>query len=76
MHVFRCTYLISRMYIVGKYEVLVSNIFTMLGTKNRWNSGKCSLALPLQHSNFQFLDIFEIGVTERVVKDVDFKFQA
>ena len=34
----------------------------MLGRKNTWNSGKCSLALPLQHCNFQF-DISEIRVT-------------
>ena len=53
--------------------MLVANIFKMLGSKNTWNSGKCTLALPLQHSNFQFFDIFEIGVTERVGKEVGFK---
>ena len=45
----------------------------MLGTKNTWDSGKCLLALPLQHSNFQFFDNFEIGFTERAGKEVDFK---
>ena len=45
----------------------------MLGSKNTWNSGKCSLAHPLQYSNFQFFDIFEIGIAERVGKEVDFK---
>ena len=45
----------------------------MFGTKNTCNSGKCSFALPPQQCNFQFLDIFEIGVTERVGKKVDFK---
>ena len=53
--------------------MLVANIFTVLRSKNRWNSGKCLLALPLQHCNFQFFDIFEIGVSERVVKEVGFK---
>ena len=36
----------------------------MLGSKNTWNSGKFSPALPLQHCNLKFFDIFEIGVTE------------
>ena len=45
----------------------------MLGSKNRWKSGNCSLALPLQHSNLKFLDISEIGVTDRFGKEVDFK---
>ena len=38
-----------------------------------WNRGNYLLALPLQHGNLQFFDIFEIGVTERVEKEVDFK---
>ena len=39
----------------------------MLGSKNTYNSGKCSLGLPLQfHCNLQFFDTFEIEVTERV----------
>ena len=45
----------------------------MLGSKNTWNSGKCSPALPLQHNNLQFSDIFEIAVIERVGKEVGFK---
>ena len=45
----------------------------MLGNKNTYNRGKYSLALPLQHLNLQFFDIFKIGVTERVEKEVDFK---
>ena len=49
--------------------MLVANIFTMLGSKNRWYSP----ALPLQHYNLQFLDIFEIGVAGKVGKKVDFK---
>ena len=53
--------------------MLVANVFTMLGSKNTWNSGKCSVALPLQHFNLQFFDIFEIGVTEKDGKEVDFK---
>ena len=38
----------------------------MLGSKNTCKRGKYSLDLRLQHSNFQFWDIFEIGVTESV----------
>ena len=53
--------------------MLVINVFTLLGRKNTCNSGKYSFALPLQHCNLQFFDIFEIGVTERVGKEVDFK---
>ena len=45
----------------------------MLTCKNIYDSGKYSIALPLQHCNLQFFDIFEIGVTERVVKEVNFK---
>ena len=59
--------------IVGNQEVLLATIFTMLGTKNAYNSGKSSLALPLQHCNLLFFDIFEIGVSERVGKEVGFK---
>ena len=40
--------------------MLVGNIFTVLGSKNTWNSGKYSLPLPLQHCNLQFSDISEI----------------
>ena len=37
-------------------------------------SGKCFLALPLQHWNWEWFDIFEIGVSERRVgKEVIFK---
>ena len=53
--------------------MFLDNIFTMFWAKNEWNSGKCSLALPLQHYDFQFFDMFEIGVTERVRNEVDFK---
>ena len=53
--------------------MLVANIFTMLGSKSTCNSGKCSLALLLQHCDFQFFGIFEIGVTERVGKEMGFK---
>ena len=60
-------------YVVGSWEVLVANIFTMLGSKNTRNSGNCSLALALQHCNFQFFNISEIRVTERVVTEVGFK---
>ena len=49
--------------------MLVANIITMLGSKNTWNSGKCSLPLPPQYSNFQFFDSSEIEDTERVVKE-------
>ena len=44
----------------------------MLGTKNRCNSGKYSLALPLQHCNFQFFDISEIGTAQRLVEQMGF----
>ena len=53
--------------------MLVANILTMLRSKNTRNSGKRTLALPLQHSNYQFLDIFEIGVTERAGNELGFK---
>ena len=53
--------------------MLVANIFTKLGSKNTWNSGKYSLALPLQDFNLQFFNIFEIGLTEQVGKEVDLK---
>ena len=49
--------------------MLVANIFTMLGSTNRRNSGKCPHALPLQQCNLLFFDIFEIGVTGRVEFD-------
>ena len=45
----------------------------MLGSKNTWNGGKGSFALPLQHCNWPFFDISEIGATDRVGKEVDFK---
>ena len=53
--------------------MLVANIFTMLERKNTRNSGKCSLALSLQHTDLQFFDIFEIGDIENVGKEVGFK---
>ena len=40
--------------------MLIANILTMLRGKNTRNSGKCLLALPLQHCNLQFFDIFEM----------------
>ena len=51
--------------------MLVANIFTMITTKNTGKSGECLLALPLQHSSFQFFDIFEIGFAESVGNEVD-----
>ena len=48
-------------------------MFTMLGAKNTHNNGKCLLALPLQHCDLQFFDIFKIGVTEWVGNEVNFK---
>ena len=44
----------------------------MLGSTNTYNSGKYSPALPLQHCNWQFFDFFEIGVNERIEKEIDF----
>ena len=54
--------------------MLVANILLhIIGTKNTCSSEKHSL-VPLQLWNFQFFDIFEIGVAEkRVEKEVDFK---
>ena len=43
----------------------------MITTKNTGKSGECLLALPLQHSSFQFFDIFEIGFAESVGNEVD-----
>ena len=47
---------------------------------NAWDSGKCSLALPLQRSNLEFFDIFEGSLnniqrfqSESVGKEVGFK---
>ena len=45
----------------------------MLGTKNTWNSEKCSLALPLQHCNSQHFDILEIGITQAAGNEMGFK---
>ena len=45
----------------------------MLGRKNTSDTGKCSLALPLQHCNLQFFEILNIRVTERVGKKAGFK---
>ena len=46
----------------------------MLGGKTTCSSGKCSLALPLQHCNLQFFDIFKNGVTVRAEKETDVNY--
>ena len=53
--------------------MLVANMLIILARKSAWNSGKRSLALPLQHCDLQFFDISEIAASERVGKEVDFK---
>ena len=45
----------------------------MLGTKNRCSSGKYSFALTLQQCDLHFFNISEIGVSERVGKEVGFQ---
>ena len=61
-----------KVYIVGKQQVLVANIFTMLGSKNTWNSGKRSLMTFLYKIAISsFLIALKLG-SESVVMEVDF----
>ena len=54
--------------------MIVANIFLIIGSKNTWNRGKCSLALSLQHCNLQFFDIFKNEVTVSAEKEVDINY--